>query len=324
VRALVERTGMDRAKLNALMNFKKPPPQAWPCEPSLAHLYLPAGIVSALPKEQLPPDVQAHVAEAERGMRRALRGSGSTVPVETAGKVEVIPVKAQCAGGKLDGPVEYYVAYTLRREQKGEHFSPLTQRLETFLTVMDETMEVLMSQEYKAGKPAGHSRALRRGSMKSGAVMDTPEAQKRWDQSMAQIGMDRPTAVWSATFSQEDGVVTMNPVPSAEVSAGFWAPKAKLTEKFGVMVLITRGNVLETDMFSDGHLSSQMRMNKTTGNMVSVTNMDNFLKATGQKLADLPNMENYREVTIGGRNLLQMTTCMVDMKPAKLDPCPVE
>jgi hypothetical protein len=52
--------------------------------------------------------------------------------------------------------------------------------------------------------------------------------------------------------------------------------------------------------------------------------MDNFLKATGQKLADLPNMENYREVTIGGRNLLQMTTCMVDMKPAKLDPCPVE
>jgi hypothetical protein len=234
-------------------------------------------------------------------------------------------VKAACVDGKLDGLVEYYAAYELRREQSAEHFSPLSQRLETIFTATTEKMEVLMSAEFKAGKSTPRQRALRRGATQLSYVMDTPEVQQRMDQSLAKMGMNTPQAVWSATFNWgEDGTVIMMPVMRAEVSAGLFFPKTKLRDKFEVSVVMPRGDKLEMLGFTDGLLTSEMRMNKTTGTMRSVAYIDNFLAATGQKLANMPNMENYREVTHGGRSMLQMTNCLIDMKPAKLDPCPVD
>lgn len=329
-RALLERTQMDTAKLQALLAFSKPAQQAWPCEAPLPYLYQPAGIVTALPEDQLPEDIKTLLAQQKRTMRQATRGNGmdpNSAPVFTHGKIELIPIKAQCTDGKLDGPVEYYLSFETVTESNVEQFSPLSNKVEKTRNAVTDTAQTLISMSFKDGKPqpSAGSRTLRRGSVLSRTTFENPAVQKSYEESMAKTGMlTRPMAMSSVVLGGADGVVTFSLNDKPEVTGGLFGVNTTWSKQLSTMVMLLDGQRQTTYMYTEAQPLSIMRMNKETGTTESVTYMDNYLKKMGKKPGDMVGTDNLREIVLNGRDMLEMHTCMIDFKPVKIDPCPIE
>ncbi len=327
-RALLDRTQMDAAKLSAMLGFAKPAAQDWPCAPPLSELYQVAGIAGALPEDQLAPKVKAQMDESKRMMRKALRSSGmdpAMAPVSTFSNIELIPVKAQCVDGKLDGPVEYYLSFTSKMTSTMEQMSTLTNKVETNRNLMTDTVQMLIQRTYQAGEPQPGVRSIRRGSIVSHMTFENPAMQKMMDDSLSKTGsLNRASPSSSITFGAQDGVVAFTLNEEPKVTGGIFGINTAWTTKLGTMVMLTGAKVNNTYMYSDAQPLNVSRRNTETSTTESVTFMENYVKKMGKKLADMPNMENYREVVMGGKDMLEMRSCMVDNKPVKLDPCPVE
>jgi len=329
-RASLERTQMDTAKLNALLSFAKPVPKAWPCEPPLAYLYQPANIVAALPEDQLPAEIKTLLDDGKRATRRSFRAQGmdpAGAPVFSYTNIELIPVTAQCVDGQLDGAVEYFVSYESKMETSGEQFSTLTNRVEKNRTVMNDAVQMLVSRTFKAGKPeSGHgTRSVRRGSMVNRSYFENPLIQKSVDESLTKTGvLNRPTNTGTVVFDDPASMVTFSLMEAPEVSAGVFGTNTTWSTKLSTSVILIGEKAQETYMYSEGQPLSIMRKNKETSTTESVSYVDNFVKKMGKKLSDMPGMENFREVALGGRDMLEVRMCMIDYKPVKMDPCPVE
>jgi hypothetical protein len=73
--------------------------------------------------------------------------------------------------------------------------------------------------------------------------------------------------------------------------------------------------------YKDGRLTgiSWMKDNKPHGEQVSY--MDNYLKKSGMRLDQMPNMENAREVKIDGVDLIETRNCYQNGVIVKTDTC---
>jgi len=329
-RALLERAQMDTAKLQALLNFAKPAAQDWPCEAPLAYLYQPAGVVAALPEDQQPEEIRNLLAEQKRTQRKMLRSQGldpNSALAMSYSNIELIPVRAQCVDGKLDGPVEYYLSYESKMESNHEQFSPLTNKVEKNKTVMNDKAQVLIATTFAAGKPAAGviNRTIRRGAIVNRMYFENAAVQKNHEDTMAKAGgLGRPMPTASLTIGGPDGVVTFSLLEQPQVTGGLFGVNTTWTTKLNTSVILIGGNSQTSYSYSEAQPLSVMRMNKETGTTESVTYVDNYLKKMGKKPGDIPGTEGQRELVLNGQDMLEMRMCMIDNKPVKIDPCPIE
>jgi len=327
-RAVLERAGMDTARFDALLAFAKPAPQAWACDAPIAYLYQPAGIVDAVPVDQLPADVKAMLEEGKRMMRKTFRAQGldpASAMVTTTSDIELIPISAPCKNGKLDGPVEYYLAFKQVMESNMETFSPLSNKLEKNRTLITSHAEMVVRQAYDAGKPAHGVRIARRGTVTSRMTYENPQIQKSMDDMQAKTGgLNRASPQKMVTLSDEKTVATFSLLEEPKVTGGVFGINAEWLYKLSTMVILNDPGIQVSYMYVDGQPLSMSRQNRETATTEMISYMDNFAKKMGKKISDMPGMENYREMVIGGRDVLEMRTCSIDFKPVKMDPCPVE
>ena len=327
-RAVFERTGMDTARLDALLAFPKPAPQAWPCEAPIAYLYQPGNLVDALQPEQIPADLKAQMEEGKRLMRKTFRGNGmdpSAAPVTTSSDIELIPIKAQCKNGKLDGPVEYFLGFKQVMESNIETFSTLTNKLEKTRSVLTTLAQMHVTQSYQDGKPVPGIRSVRRGTITNRSTYENPAIQKAIDDSLSKTGsLNRASPMKSVIFGDNAAVASFSLTEEPKVTGGVFGINTEWKIKLHSMIMLITPPVNVSYMYADDQPLSVMRQNKETGNSESTTYMENYLKKLGKKPGDTPGTENYRAMVLGGRDVLEMRHCVVDFKPAKMDPCPVE
>lgn len=324
-RELLAEVGMTAAKFEGLLKFARPAAADWPCEPPLGYLYQAAGLWNALPADQLPDELRTQrkdIDKATRKMMRAMNMDASAAGNDTYSNIELIPIRAQCTDGKLDGPVEYYAKFDSVRESTTEMLSTLTNKLEKNRNVMNTAAEVHIWATYKAGKlvPEG-LQTVRRATMTTKMFFENPDMQKNYDKSM---GAAKPIPSIYVQVNAKGGHVMFMPMETAKISAGFLGPKATLETKLMTTIMLNGEGIQDSFTYTDGPLTGKGRFNPETNTRETITYMDNFLPALGKKLSEMPNMENYREVSLGGRNMLEMRSCMVNNAMVKIDPCPVE
>ncbi len=317
---------MNAAKFQGLLNFAKPAAAEWPCQQSMPYVYQSAGLWEALPADQLPEELRAARADAAKVMRkmfRAMNMDPNAAGKETFSNIELIPIRAQCANDKLDGSVEYYAKYDSVRETPMEMLWPATNKMEKSRSVMNSSVEAHVIVTFKDGKivPEGML-TVRKTTSTSKSIWENPEIQKLMDKSAAITG--KPITNTSIQANAKGGHAMFMPTMTAKVSSGFLGPKTELDTKLMVMIMLTGDGIQENFSYTDGLLTGKGRTNPETRTTESITYMDNYLPALGKKLSEMPNMENFREVNLGGRNLLEMHSCMVNNAPVRMDPCPVE
>ena len=113
----------------------------------------------------------------------------------------------------------------------------------------------------------------------------------------------------------------MTPSISTEVSSGFLAPNVKVSKKLMTSVSVMGEKYMDIFTYEGAEVSGSSRFNKETKTMLSINYMDDVYKKLGQKR---PDNADQKEVVINGKHMLETRMCMIDNKPAKVDPCPVD
>jgi hypothetical protein len=316
--ALLARTALDLPKLEAGWNFARPPAQDWPCAAPIGHLYLAAGLIEALKPEQLPEGIKS-MDELRKSMRRSFREAGlqAGMPTTEFSNIVLVPVKAACANGKLEGETEFYVSYESSMESKVAMFSQATKKMEDVRSITRQAIEKRVRAVFEGGKPNGVQSDFTRGTMTTQVLLGDPALQK------AAVAVP-PTAVRSASYQWPDGQVMMNTIPSVDATAGFLSPNVKISTALMTIIMLAEDKGFRMFTYSNGELSGVSRMNTATNTMASVTYTENVYKKLGVKRTEMPGTENQKEVVINGKEMLEQHMCIINGAPAKVDPCPVD
>lgn len=306
--ALLARAQVDLSLLEAAWNFAPPPAKEWPCEAPIGHLYEIAGLLEALKPEQVPEGVQSP-EERRKALRRSYRKMGLDYSPgrKSFDKVVLVPVQASCADGKLDGDTQYYVSYESVETQKNAAFSPASGKMEETVMVTRENTEVMVHAQFRHGTPSGVSQEFRRGSIEV-QVGSLPATQ---------------TPQRAATYAWPEGTVALFSMEMPEVSAGLF-PSMKMKRKLMTMIMLNEGKYNRTFNYTDADLTGIGRENTETNTRLTVTYMEDVMKKFGRSSADIPALQGYKHVVIGGKDMLENQTCMIGGAPAKVDPCPVD
>ena len=321
-RALLERTGMTPQKLQTLWQFAKPAEQPWPCEVPRGVLLEAVGLFDAVPDEELSDEARKHKADFARVGRKIARAHGTGASKDVYSNIVVLPVNAQCTDGKLHGEVEFFLAHDKESITESESYTPMTQKMEKSRVTMRISDETLHRMTFAQGKRAeGGSTALSRSKITMQTAFDNPDLQRGAARIEAQTGAATPQENFNANFNWPDGGVSLTPSISTEVSSGFLAPNVKVSKKLMTSVSVMGEKYMDIFTYEGAEVSGSSRFNKETKTMLSINNMDDVYKKLGQKR---PDNADQKEVVINGKHMLETRMCMIDNKPAKVDPCPVD
>lgn len=317
-RAMLERTGMTPQKLEQAFKFAKPAPQEWPCEAPKAEMLTMAGLMDAIPADQLSEEHRKTMTELARVMRKTYRDMGMDPAAgskNTYSNLTLVPIKAQCVEGKVEGEVDYFVSYDKVSVTEIEQYSPHSQKMEKTKSTSRSSAEQLMRVQIANGKVTRGGSTLSRMKVSTSFEFSNPALKP---------SSTPPQDIFNATYTFADGQVTFSPMASTEISSGFLGPKVSSSTKLMTMVTVIGDKHNDTFTYNGTDYTGSMRQNRETNTMLSITYMDNFAKKLGQKVSEMPGMSHMKEVVMNGKDMLETRTCTVDYKPVKIEPCPVE
>jgi len=316
---LIARTGMDVPKLEAGWQYARPAPQQWPCEIPVADIYTAAGLYEALTPEQLPPEQKAAMEQAMKEVRRKARQAGTDIEVPKANfsNIVLIPIKATCAKGKLDGETEFYVSYESSRKGKTQMFSQTTKKMEEVRTNHRDAGEKMVKAVFVAGKMGPDHNSFSRSTAVIDAEFDDPVIQKYAKPA-------EPVSMRSASFAGKGTSVSFMEMPSAEFSSGFLGPNVKQVKKLQTTIMVRSEKTMRMYSFMDADLSTKSHTNNETKTTATVMYVDNFYKKMGIKKTESAGTENQKEVVVNGKDMLESRMCIMNGGVVKIDPCPVE
>lgn len=295
---------------------------AWPCNVGTDERYQAAGLMMAL------PDFAAKQAKLTRKHFRELGMDAE--PAKKIGKYEdirILPLRAACKAGKLDGEVEVLAQYVM--VSQFENTVPFKERYINSKTTsrMSHTQRVV--SRFEGGVFKGMVRTIGKMFSSTETVYDDAEFNSLMKNSSSMAAsaaltadiQKRPTITFSyggkgnfASFS-----VSQEPV----ISAGLLGVNADFKDKLRVFFSRPTGD--DTDEFisyENGLLSmrSPRRGGKMHGEMVTWS--PNYLKASGLRLDQMPNMERAKIVEIDGVELIENRQCFIDGVLTKTTDCP--
>lgn len=318
--ALVKRFQADYARIKADPNYFKAPaaPMAMPCEVPQRDLYTPLGLHLAIPEE----------AEKIRLMsRKQLRDMG--MDPDTAAKpmqynnIRITPIKAACKNGRIDGEAEFLVQFDTLMENVnsmliGAKTVKMTMKMATqqsnryFLAFKDgkaEDGERFHASQTSIRNETLYDDAQMAATMSKTKIPDAPEPQVSLNYQNHAVGQ-------MATFT-----VSMAP----KISAGLFGVNTSFQQQLdshfmsGLRDSMHRMEMYKNDKF---FMTSETPMKNGTYHGEQVQVQENYLKASGMRLDQMPGMEKARLITVNGVEMLETRNCFINGVLTKALACP--
>lgn len=249
---------------------------ALPCPVAEIDLY------RILELNRLHPELRA---EQDKKIRKALRLSGYAPNSfnQSYSNIRILPVKAQCASGKLDGNLEFLVSYdsvTLNNSSLSSGDRTINS---TMTTSSHEETRIFTSAV--AGVPSKASTRLTRRVVTSDTKYDDAAMQAEHESNNKSLGLNKPKRSFSAAYTGTNGEMQM----------------------YTGNQLMLSGNVVGGELHGEVIFYS-----------------DNYLKKNNLRLDQQVGMENAREVTMNGVDLIATRTCYQHGVAVKISPCPAQ
>lgn len=296
----IARYKQDRPRLESpdLFAFPASTP-AWPCEVPQIEQYRLAGLNMA------HPELSKDIEKQTRKLFRAQGMSPDSIPVTTYSNIRIVPVKAQCSAGKLSGELVLLVAY-------------------------DSLMETRIAAASGNQVSRIRSQAVKRSEQRIDASKENLAA-AHFTRTTTFITTDNDNPQMDA-MSKKLGF--KNAEPSTIISVnymGAFGTLASFTEMntgpAGIQLL---SSFIVNPTEQSGRHSNYLDQKLTTITPTreglphgeQFTYMDNFAKKSNLKLDKIPGMENAREVTLNGVDLIEKRQCFQNGQMVMISPCP--
>jgi len=304
----------DRALVTSPTAFTLPAARDWPCTVSDEVKYATAGLYFMIPAQK---------KDIDKALRKALRQIGlGAAPNETYSNIVVIPLAGQCKDGQLDGDVDVFVSYD--SERVFENAFQTGEKIIHSKSVTRSTTVQRMQRRFVDGELQTQQRMFFKMTATTDNQYDDAAMQEMEAKNKKLIGQSTPTIM--TLYTSENGTsVSIMETEEAQISAGLFgvnkSMKSSLTTSF-TLPLDEHHKLME--MYKDGALIGVNRLKDHTAHGESLVYMDNYLKKIGQRIDQAHGMEDTREITINGKDLLEKRTCWQNGQIAKIDPCPAD
>lgn len=318
-KTLVAQYIQDKPLIDSPKLFEIPNPvPAWPCNVPEIEQYKIAGLNMAHPELKV---------EYDKLMRKTFRESGMSaamVPKSTFSNIQIIPLKAECANGKLAGELQLLVIYDKKDESTMK--IPSGEKVINGTTVMNMHTLQRTHMTVQAGERGKAGKLFMQMTMRNETHFDDPAMEEITVKNNEKLGLNKPTIARTVTYSSQDGTSAyFSEMNEQQVSGGLFGVNVKTVQGLTTMITIPVDEQRQRmESYKNKQLlsTSGMKNNKQHGEQVMY--MDNYLKKLNMRLDQQPNMENAREVTINGVDMIEMRTCMQNGVAAKISPCPNE
>ncbi|MEO8023578.1 hypothetical protein [Polaromonas sp.] len=318
--ALVKRFQADYARIKADPNYFKPPaaPMAMPCDVPQRDLYQPLGLFLAIPEE----------AEKIRLMsRKQLRDMGmdpeaAAMPTKYS-NIRITPIKASCKDGKLDGETEFLVQFDTLMENInnmliGEKKVKMTMR-------MQSQQASRHFQVFKDGKlQVTESLVVTQQALRNETLYDDAQMAQMMEKSKVPDAPEPQVVVLYTNF--QAGQTTSFTVSMApKITGGLFGVNVNFQQQLdsqfttGLNGPVNKMTMYKNDKF---FMSSETPMKNGTSHGEQVQVQENYLKASGMRLDQMPGMETARLVTVNGVEMLETRTCFIQGVLTKAMACP--
>jgi hypothetical protein len=317
--SLIAQYKQDKPLVDSPTLFDIPNPiPAWPCAVSEAQQYKMAGL------DRMHPELKA---DYEKMMKKAFRDVGMSAaqrPKETYSNIQIIPLRAQCKEGQLDGELELLVSYDQRTDMTTK--TMLGEKVVTGTTVNILHHISRTSRIVNMGKLAFASKTYSQMTIQIETHYDDERMETSNKKTNASLGLNKPTATKNITYTAEDKTMAMfMESEDKEVSGGLFGVKVKTVPSLTVMITIPIDeNHSRMETYKNKQLISTAAMKEGKMHGEQIIYMDNYLKKLKMRLDQQSGMENAREVTINGVDLIEMHNCYQNGTPIKINPCPQE
>jgi hypothetical protein len=302
-------------------------PMAWPCEVDQRTAYLAAGLMQALPEER---------QKTLKATNRLLRDMGMEASPGAVAQYKVgrlVPLRAQCKDGKLDGDVEVLAEY----ERSTSHENTITFQQRLVKSTMTNTARDVI--RYVSRFEKGEIRGIGASYTKSFTSMDT-----RYDDAE----FTRLTQSTKVPQSPDPMyIVLYNPdslQPPSDAGMLMTTFMVMTTPKFGaslfgvstsweraVTTSVMDGmgpgrRTTRSESYKGAQLQTAsvtpMKDGKPHGEQIMI--MENYLKKNNLRLDQMPGMETTREIVYKGQSMLERRDCMIDGQAVKTQTCQVD
>ena len=291
---------------------------AWPCDVPEIEQYKLAGLNQAHP---------ALREEFEKMTRKAFRDAGMSaqmMPKTTFSNIQIIPLKAQCTNGKLDGELQLLSTYDKRDESHTS--TPFGSGVVNGTTVLSMHAISRAHRILSGGEMGPASITFMEMTTQNETHYDNAQMEASMQKSNEQLGLNKPMTIRTATYVGQGGVMaTFMSIDEKKVSGGLFGVSVttvpSLTSTFTLPIDARRKR---SESYKNKQLITTSGTKDDKPHGEQITYMDNYLKKLNMRLDQQPGMENSREVTINGVELIEMRTCMQNGAAVKISPCPAE
>ena len=317
-KALVAQYKQDKALLDSpdLFAVPNPAPQ-WPCAVPEIDQYKVANLDMAHP---------ALKADIEKLGRKAIRAMGMATGSEsktTYSDIRIVPLKAQCVNGKLHGEIELLAFYTIRTE------SPISflmgEKVVNGNSVNTMKTTNRLRHTLNAGERTnGTYRMFMLMEMQQNSTFDDPQMAETMRKTNESIGGDKPMVTQTVSYAAEDGTrASFTESEEKKVSFGLFSPNIASVQALSSMFMHPIDeHRTRSENYKNKQLTSISTMKGFLQHGESITYMENYLKPLKLRLDQQPNMENAREVTIDGVDLIEQRKCFRNGAVIKTATCP--
>lgn len=309
----------DKALTESPVLFEVPNPLPdWPCNVPEVEKYKIAGL------QAMHPELKG---EIDKTMRKAFRNAGMSaemLPKTSYSNIQIIPLKAQCTKGKLDGELELLVLYDKRDEMNSS--IPSGESVVHGTTVISTRAMTRSHRTINAGKADIAGSAFMLMTVQNETHYDDATMESMTIKNNEQLGLNKPMITRTIMYTGQDGTVAIFvAMDEKQVSGGLFGVKVKTIPS--LMTIFTRTvdeHHKQMESYKNKQLiaSSGMKDNKQHGEQIIY--VDNYLKKLNLRIDQQPNMDNAREVTINGVDLIETHNCWQNGVQVKMSPCPGE
>lgn len=291
---------------------------AWPCDVPEIEQFKLAGLSQAHPVLR---------EEIEKLTRKAFRDAGMSaqmMPKSTFSNIQIIPLKAQCVNGKLDGELQLLSTYDKRDESHTT--TPFGSGVVNGTSVLNMHAITRAHRNFSGGELGAVSITFMEMTTQNETHYDNAQMEASMQKSNEQLGLNKPMTTRTATYLGQGGVMaTFISMDEKKVSGGlFGVSVTTVPSLMSTFTLPVDARRKRSETYKNKQLISTSGMKDDKPHGEQITYMDNYLKKLNMRLDQQPGMENSREVTINGVDLIEMRTCLQNGAPVKISPCPAE
>lgn len=275
---------------------------------------------------ELHADLKVEAEQARSVARKSARGAGldpDAVPPPVYSNVKIAHLRIPCENGALTG--DYAVLLSYDSVVTSQTAIPMGMKIVNGTIKTSSHWERRIETSVVQGAVPEKPRRLEFSLMSTRVESHYDDPQM--EQTTRQLEANRPSGLGEPTLTVTyvDGPMMASFAPTLDASIGRgvlgW-PKIKfdtvMTSTF-ITTVDERRKQVET--YQGARLQSRMSLRDDKMHGESLSYIDNVFKPLKLRVDQQPGMENAREVTIDGRDLVEMRSCYQEGRLVKMSPC---